>query len=207
MKPAARGTFLRPGQGLETALSEVAAVHPSMTPRLAKMGIETVRQLLYHFPRRHIDFSRTDPVSALVPGQDHTIVGTVWEAKEVRVGAGGRRRAAQAVVGDETGNVRIVWWNQPYVARTLKRGSRIAVSGRVGVFRGRPGFDNPEYELAGDGDQVHTGRLVPVYPLTEGLTSRRVRGLLKEAIDGAAPPARRLRSGGETPAAPDAAHP
>ena len=152
--------------------------------RLQRMGIDAVRDLLFHFPRRHIDFSRTVPIAELEPGQDQTILGTVWETSER--GFGPRRRAAQAVVGDDTGNVRVIWWNQPYVARSLKQGTRIAISGRVSEFRGRVVFDNPEYEVADERELVHTARLVPIYPLTEGLTSRRVRTLIKRAVDEAA---------------------
>ena len=181
-KAATVKEFLGPGQGLDTPIAQVRAVHGSVTPKLAKLGISTVRDLLYHFPRRHLDFTHTDHISGLEPGQDHTIVGTVWEVSQVRLGLGGRRRATEAVVGDDTGNVRIIWWNQPYLARTLKRGGRIAISGRVGQYRGRPVFDNPEFELVEGQELVHAARLVPVYPLTEGLTSRRLRGIIKHAL-------------------------
>ncbi len=179
---AAKPSFLRPGQGLDTPLPEVRSVPTAVVNKLEKLGVATVGDLLYYFPRRHIDFSTTQPIAGIEIGRDQTAIGSVWSAEEVRVG-NRRRGATEAVVGDETGNVRAIWFNQPYLAKALRPGMRIALSGRVSVFRGRRVFENPEYELAGDGELIHTARLVPVYPLTEGITSRRLRGLTKRVVD------------------------
>ncbi len=188
--PAAPRAFaprrlLPPGQGLEAPLAKLNGVGEAIAARFAKLGVETVRDLLFFFPRRHIDFSHPVPIKDLEPGRDQTVVGTVWEAVANRF-LPGKRGATQAVIGDETGNTRIIWFNLPYLAQTLRQGMRIAVSGRVTVYRGRLSFENPEYELADGRELVHTARLVPVYPLTEGLTSRRVRTLAKRAVDEAA---------------------
>ncbi len=95
----------------------------------------------------------------------------------------GTRRSAEATVGDETGNVRIVWFNQPYMAKSLKTGEKVVISGKVTLFGGMPVFESPEWEPYEDKDLVHTGRLVPVYPLTQGLSQRQVRRIMKPAID------------------------
>ncbi len=185
MPPRPARALLRPGQGLETPLQELTGVGPFLASRFQRLGVATVRELLYLFPRRHIDFTRHVPIRELEPGRDQTVMGTVWEASEMRVGAA-RRGAAQAVVGDETGNVRVIWFNQPYIARGLRSGMRIALSGRVSLYRGRLTFENPEYEVMEGQELVHTARLVPVYPLTEGLTPRRVRGLVRRVVEEAA---------------------
>ncbi|MBF8299563.1 MAG: recG [Dehalococcoidia bacterium] len=160
----------------------------------------TLRDLLYFFPRRHIDFSKTMPISALRVGEDQTAVGTVWESGMVQLGRNPRNRAAEAIIGDETGNIRAVWFNQPWMAGTLKPGMRVALSGRVNEFRGRKVFENAEYDQGepwthkGEGTvdrgevkgSAHTGRLVPVYPLTAGLTPRRMRALLLRTVESSA---------------------
>ena len=179
---AARPPFLRPGQELDTPLAEVRGVPTALVNKLEKLGIATVRDLVHYFPRRHIDFTTTQPIAEIEIGRDQTAIGSVWQAEQVRVG-NRRRGATEAVIGDESGNVRAIWFNQPYVAKALRPGIRIALSGRVSVYKGRKVFENPEYEVAGDGELVHTARLVPIYPLTEGITSRRLRGLTKRVAD------------------------
>ena len=183
-RPSARSSapFLRPGQGLATPLAEIGAIDARTLKRLAKLNLETVEDLLFHFPRRHLDFTGAHPIGELTPGLDRTVAGDVIEAKETRMGRGGRMRACEAVIGDATGWVRAVWFNQSYLAKTL-RGSKIALSGRVSNFRGRIVFENPEWEIIGGGEQVHTGGLIPIYALTEGVTSRRLRTLIRRALD------------------------
>ena len=107
-------------------------------------------------------------ISQLTEGEEQTIVANVWQAQETRPGG---RRSTEAIVGDETGNIRVVWFNQPYLAKTLTTNARIMLSGRVSLFKGRHVFQSPEWELMEGQDFVHTARLVPVYPLTAGLAS------------------------------------
>jgi ATP-dependent DNA helicase RecG len=95
----------------------------------------------------------------------------------------GGRRSTEAIVGDETGNVRAMWFNNPYLARTLTPNLKIVLSGKVKLFNGRFVFESPEWEPMEEGDLIHTGRLVPVYPLTEGLHQRQTRKLIKGAVD------------------------
>jgi len=104
----------------------------------------------------------------------------VWQAQVTMLGG---RRGTEAIVGDETGNVRVVWFNQPYLAKKLPTNTKIVLSGKVSLFHGRPVFESPEWELAEDRELIHTGRLVPLYPLTHGLRPRQVRKLMKEVID------------------------
>lgn len=174
-KPKPRPTLASPVAALGGVSSRTASL-------LTKLGVHTVRDLLYFFPNRHIDYSRITQVRDLSPGEEQTVSGVVWEARTTLLGG---RRGSEAVVGDDTGNFRVVWFNQPHMARSLRVQSRIALSGRVNIFRGALVMENPEHELlTGDGNLTHTGRLVPVYPLTEGLTQRPLRRLVKQAVDG-----------------------
>lgn len=181
-KPKAESNqFLGSGQGLETPLREVRGVRSDLVTALSRLGVFSVRDLLFYFPRRHIDFTITQPIALLRGGEEQTAIGFVSETKEIKLGAR-NRRAAEAVISDESGNVRAIWFNQPYMAKAMKN-KQVALSGRVTFFKGRKVFENPEYEIFDGGETVHTARLVPVYPLTAGITSRRIRGLTKEALD------------------------
>jgi ATP-dependent DNA helicase RecG len=165
---------------LDAPITVVKGISTTLASRFGKLGVKTVRDLLYFFPHRHIDYSKLKTISQLVEGEEQTIIANVWQAQETRPGG---RRSAEAIVGDETGNIRVVWFNQPYLAKTLATNARIILSGKVSLFKGRHVFQSPEWELAEGQDFVHTARLVPVYPLTRGLHPRQVRRLMKEFID------------------------
>ncbi len=166
---------------LSDEVTALKGVWKQNVPRLEKLGVSTVSDLVQLFPVRHNDFSNVRPVSRLVPGTDQTAILTVWEASQTMLG---RRKSTQAVLGDDTGNIRAVWFNNPWMARQLKQGSTVVLSGKVSVFMGNPVFQSPEYEVLDRGDDlVHTGRLVPVYSSTQGLSQRVLRALVKQALD------------------------
>jgi ATP-dependent DNA helicase RecG len=164
----------------DAPITVVKGISTTLASRFGKLGVKTVRDLLYFFPHRHIDYSKLKTISQLVEGEEQTIIANIWQAQETRPGG---RRSAEAIVGDETGNIRVVWFNQPYLAKTLTTNARIILSGKVSLFKGRHVFLSPEWELAEGQDFVHTARLVPVYPLTRGLHPRQVRRLMKGFID------------------------
>ena len=167
---------------LDADVSRLKGVSKQNVAKLKRLGAETVRDLVYLFPHRHNDFASIRKVSELEAGQEQTVIAEVWEAS--LTGAGPRRKSTQAIVGDDTGNVRCIWFNNPYMARTLRSGAKVVISGRVNVFRGHFVFESPEYEiLQGQDDLLHTGRLVPVYPSTEGLPQRTLRRFVKQALD------------------------
>ena len=171
---------------LDDSVLRLKIINKGNASRFRRLGVEKIRDLLYLFPRRHNDFGSVSTVADLVPGQEQTIVATVWEASEVKLGR--RLRSTQAVLGDDTGNVRVTWFNQPYLARTFKPGDWLVISGKVGVFNGRKVFESPEYEALKDQKElVHTGRLVPVYPSVEGLPQRTLRKAVNEALRAGVP--------------------
>jgi ATP-dependent DNA helicase RecG len=166
---------------LDSPITVIRGISTGAEKRFAKLNVRTVRDLLYFFPRRYVDYSQKKSVSELVEGEEQTIIGTIWQA---RIATLGNRQGTEAIVGDETGNIRAVWFNQPYLARSFRTNARIVLSGTVSLFKGHKVFESPEWELLGDKDLIHTGRLVPVYPLTQGLYPRQVRKWTKETIDG-----------------------
>jgi ATP-dependent DNA helicase RecG len=170
-------------QNLETAVTYIKGVGPVVAKKFEKLGVKTIRDLLYYFPYRHLDYSKLKKISELKEGEEQTIVANVWQASEVKPG---NRRSSEAIVGDETGNLRVLWFNQPYIAKQLTTNALIVLSGKVSAFNGRLQLMSPEWELAEDGSEhggIHTARLVPLYPLTAGLHPRQVRRLMKEFID------------------------
>ncbi|MCH7654989.1 MAG: ATP-dependent DNA helicase RecG [Chloroflexi bacterium] len=186
-----------PPPALDAPVLQLKSVTRTHVTKLAKMGVETVRDLVFLFPNRHLDYSQRRSVAQVRPDEDLTIVVSLWEARQVQMGRGGRLRATEAVVGDETGNLRVIWFGQPWLAQTLNRamakGSqsgkgppKLVLSGRVSVFNGRQQMESPEWEPLDDpeaADLVHTGRLVPVYPSTEGLPARTIRRIVREALE------------------------
>lgn len=167
--------------GMDSPVTALHGVGPAVASKLEKLGATTVRDLLYLFPRRHIDYSKTRHISDLAPGEEQTIIANVWQAGVTQFG---RMKGVEAVVGDETGNIRVVWFNQPWIAARLAEKARVAISGRVDIFRGELRFESPEWDLVEEHDLVHAGRLVPVYPLTRGLYPRLMRNLMKRVVDG-----------------------
>ena len=173
-----------PPTSLNLPVTALKGISDATATRFKKLGIATIRDLLYHFPARHVDYSHTAKISSLSPGPDQTIVANVWE---VRMTTPGGRRSTEAILGDDTGNIRALWFNNPYLAKQIRNGDRLVISGRVSDWKGRLVFESPEWEKLEEKELVHTGRLVPVYPLTAGLFPRAVRKLMKEVVDGFTP--------------------
>ncbi len=167
-------------QSIDSPITIIKGISATLATRFNKMGLRTIRDLLYFFPHRHLDYSKTKSISELTEGNEETVIANVWEARETRPGG---RRSTEATVGDDTGNIRIVWFNNPYLAKQLTTNSRVVISGKVSLFKGRHVFQSPEWEFVEDKEMIHVGRLVPIYSLTQGLRPRQVRKLMKDVID------------------------
>ena len=135
-----------PEHSLASPVSALPRVTPAMEGKLKRLGVHTIRDLLYLFPRRHNDFGQLRKVSELEIDAEQTVMVNVWEAREARLG--GRIRATEAVAGDETGNLRVVWFNQPYLAKRFKPGTRLLISGRVNLFMGSKVMESPGVRYA-----------------------------------------------------------
>ena len=178
----ARVPRLSPRLPLETDVSQIKGVTKTNHPKLNRLGVSTVEDLVYLFPHRHKDFTKIRKISQLQYGEEQTIEASVFEAKENR--SGPRRNSTHAVLVDDTGTVRTTWFNQGYLAKSFKPGTKVVVSGKVSAFRGGLVFENPEYEIIrGQDDLTHAARLVPVYPLVEGLYQRTVRRIVKAGLE------------------------
>jgi ATP-dependent DNA helicase RecG len=178
---AATGPRQKRTEELNSPITVIKGISTGIDKKFAKLNVRTIHDLLYFFPRRYVDYSRTKPISELIEGEEQTILGTIWQARVANLGS---RLGTEAIIGDKTGNIRAVWFNQPYLAKRFRTNARIVLSGTVGIFKGHRVFESPEWELLGDEELIHTGRLVPLYPLTQGLYPRQVRKWTKETVDG-----------------------
>lgn len=169
---------------IDAPVTDLKGVDAKNAAKLQRLDVSSIRDLLYLFPRRHNDYSQQSKVSDLTPGSEASIIVNVWEARQIRMGKKGTLRATEAIVGDETGNLRVIWFGQTYLARQLTSGTQVALSGKVGLFRRERVLESPDYEILGsDNPIIHTARLVPVYPLTEGLTARTMRRLNWQSLE------------------------
>ena len=168
---------------LETDLSRLRAATPRTVKQLQKLGVSTVGDLLRFYPRRHENYSRTVPISRLVPDRECTVIAEVLNSMTVQQG-NRQRRDTKATLADRTGTVDAIWFGQTSVIRMLEPGATVALSGKPAVFRGRLSFQSPIVHLAGSqAANLHTGRMTPIYPLTEGLKQESVQRLTWEAVN------------------------
>src|SRR5438128_6590768 len=146
------------------------------------MAIGTVGDLLQHFPRRYIDRSRVASIRALRIGEYATVIGRVSQIEKRRT----RKRQAMVTVRiyDGTGYLDLPFFNQPWIATRYREGMEVAVSGVVGLFSKKLQLQNQEIEiLHGDDELVHTARVTPVHPATEGITTRTIRELVHRSLE------------------------
>jgi ATP-dependent DNA helicase RecG len=146
--------------------------------------ISTVGELLHHYPRRYIDRSRVETIRGLKLGGDATVIATVRKVAKRQTRS--RRSMVTVTVADGTGFLELPFFNQPWAASMYREGVEVAVSGVAQLYRGKLQLANQEVEiLRGDAkDLVHTGRITPVHPATEGITARTIRELIWRALDG-----------------------
>ncbi len=166
----------------ETKIEQVNKVGPNYLKKLQKLKIDTVRDLFFHFPYRYDDFSKISLINQLKEGETATIQGEITQTKNTRIFPR-RMTLTETLIEDQTGTIKAIWFNQPYLSEILKKGKRINLSGKL-VFRKKVlCLSNPAYELIyGNEETTHTGRLVPIYHETAGLTSRYLRYLIKPLL-------------------------
>jgi ATP-dependent DNA helicase RecG len=160
-------------------------VGPQRARLLQRLGLVTVRDALLHLPARHEDRRRLTPLRNVAPGEARTCAGTIAGVSPAPRGRG--RMPLAVLLRDESGFLRALWFNQPYLGRVFKRGQRLIVHGKVQPPRGGGALELHvrDYEIieSTDDELLHTGRLVPVYPLTAGLNQRPLRALMKRLVD------------------------
>lgn len=147
---------------------------------LKKLNIVTIQDFLFHFPFRYEDYSERVEIDNLTPGETATVMGEVVQSKLIRTWKR-KMMITECFVSDETGTVRAVWFNQPYISDSLTAGKGVRLSGKISEDAKGLFFSNPAWELSSR-TPTNTGRLVPIYPETEGLTSKWIRWQMQGVI-------------------------
>ncbi len=166
--------------GISTPLSEIGAIGKSVAPKLKQLGLMTIEDLLFYFPRKYIDFSVITPIAKLQPDMETTVAGRIEHISNRR--SWHRRMiVTQAMISDDTGSVAAVWFGQYHVSKILTAGTMVMLSGKATLGEYGLQFVSPMFEKKND-DPAHTGRLIPLYASTSRLTQKQIRALVKFAV-------------------------
>ena len=159
---------------LAAPVTTLSGVGPVVGKKLAKLGISSLFNLLYHLPFRYEDRTQISQISQVQPGETVTIIGQVNSIKNDFTKS--RRFIQKALVSDHSGSIDVVWFNQTYLTRNLKVGEPVALYGKVDFFGTKKTLVSPDYELMTNGQKlIHMGRIVPIYPETAGISSKWLR--------------------------------
>lgn len=172
---------------LDSGITSLPGVGEKRADLLAQLNIATVRDLLFHFPRGYQDRRSPVPLGEVGDGDVVTVCAEVVKSRIVRLRRG--LSLAEVSLRDASGSLKAIWFGQPYLAQAFKAGASGFFSGQAGKWNGLA-LRNPEYELlAGDDDdRLNSGCIVPVYRLTEGVSQRMIRRLVRTALDHLAEP-------------------
>ena len=170
---------------LDAKLTVLQGVGPKNAESLAKLGMVTLGDMLYYFPRRYEDYSQLKPIRDLFYGEQVTVIGTI-QSVHTRPIRGGKASIIEVIIGDGTGALRLSYFNQPWLANRFKKDDAISVSGKIDQYLGRLVMNSPDWEPV-EVDNLHTNRIVPVYSLTERITQKWLRGVMKQVIEYWAP--------------------
>ncbi|MBI4029235.1 MAG: ATP-dependent DNA helicase RecG [Candidatus Blackburnbacteria bacterium] len=171
---------------LNTPISTLPGVGTYFTYKLKKVGVTTVGDLINYIPTHYQDFSLITPIATLQPGEKVTIQGQIVEIKNIYTRTG--KKIQQAVVSDGQETIDVTWFNQPYLVKSLPAGTQISLSGRVEAFGRKKSIVAPQWEklqpttYQPQPSTLHTGRLVPIYPETEGLNSKWLRAKVSQVL-------------------------
>lgn len=163
---------------LSSPVQDVKGIGPAVAAKFAQLGIKTVHDLLFYFPRRYDDYSEVQQIKSLQPGTV-TIRAQIKDIKGRYVRRG--MHITEAVASDETGSVRLTWFNQPYRQTQTKKGTDYFIIGPFEMSHQRLAIMNPSLELVSD-FPVNSARIVPVYRETKGLKSAQIRRAIREVI-------------------------
>lgn len=180
----------------QTPIDQLAGIGKYYAYKLKKLEIETVEDLIYHFPFRYDDYSQVSEIGGIREvGQKISVQGVVWQIKNIRTRSG--KFVTTATVSDQSGTVEVIWFNQPYLTKNIKAGTPISLSGKIEIGTKRYKMVSPQYEVLRTGMEtgsdpargsfvqgptLHTGRLVPIYPETEGVTSKWLRAKIAKIL-------------------------
>jgi ATP-dependent DNA helicase RecG len=167
-------------RGLSASVEVVRGIGPSKVALLNKLGIATINDLLTFLPRRYDDYTKISLIRRLEADKEVTVIGTVSKT-EVRISQGGRKDFYM-VIDDGSASLGVTFFSQHYLIMSIRAGQQLVLHGTTKMFRDRIQIANPEWDIL-DVDDLKAVSIVPVYPLTEGLTGKSMRKLMKRAVE------------------------
>ncbi len=170
---------------LDAKLTVLQGVGPRNAESLARLGLQTLGDMLYYFPRRYDDYSQLKPIKDLFYGEQVTVIGTI-QSVNARPIRSGKVSIVEVIIDDGTGALRLSYFNQPWLANRFKKGDAISVSGKIDQYLGRLVMNSPDWEPI-EAENLSTNRIVPVYSLTERITQKWLRNQMRQVIQYWAP--------------------
>ena len=170
---------------LDARLTVLQGIGPKHAETLSKLGLQTLGDMLYYYPRRYDDYSQLKPIKDLFYGEQVTVIGTV-QSVHSRPIRGGKATIIEVILSDGTAGLRLSFFNQPWLANRFKAGDALSVSGKVDQYLGRLVMNSPDWEPV-EVESLHTNRIVPVYSLTERITQKWLRNVMKQVVEYWAP--------------------
>lgn len=166
---------------LDSTITSLHKVGRTIASRLKKIDINTARDLLFYFPFRYNDFGQTIKINELKADTLTNVIGEI-ELIQNKRSKFKRLNITEALIKDETETVKVIWFNQPFLAKTLKVGETISLAGKVSEQFGQLIFLSPQYEKINHLSTFHTQGLVPSYHLTANITQKQLRFLIKQVL-------------------------
>jgi ATP-dependent DNA helicase RecG len=165
---------------LQDPIDSLKGVGPATTELLAKLNIHAIGDALHHIPFRYDDFRTQKSISEVVDGDEITLAATLKSITKIAL----KRNFTliKATIEDATGTLDVTWFNQPYLLMTLRKTKQYLFSGKIKLYKGRLALTAPTIEQVTDHAAIHSGRLVPIYPATDGVTTRSLRTLLWNSL-------------------------
>lgn len=167
---------------LQTPITQSLRSYKMYAGRLEKLGITKLEDFLFHIPFRYDDYSLVSKIGEIQAGEVVTIKGKVEEIKNQYTRKG--KTLQKAVIKDETGNINVLWFNQAFLTRAIKKDDLISISGKVNLDKSKLTMVSPDYEVIFNNQTIHTGRLVPIYPETRGVSSKWLRRQVFNLLSG-----------------------
>jgi ATP-dependent DNA helicase RecG len=166
---------------LSSKISDLSRVGKVGAKLLKKLGLENIQDLLFYLPFRYDDFSLISKIADLQVGQTTNVRGEIQLIQNKR-SFKRKINITEALISDETDSLKVIWFNQPFLAKNLKPGDLVSLAGRISESQGQLTMISPQYEKVYGADLVHTQGLIPNYHLTEGLTQKQLRYFIKQII-------------------------
>lgn len=164
---------------LTDPVASIPKIGPAVTKLLSRYDINTIEDLLLYLPYKYLDFTKFTTIKDIIPGEIVTVRGTI-KTIQSRFSFKTRKALCEAIISDTTGSLKVTWFNQSYLAKTLASGDEVLLSGKVEMYKGLQ-LLNPVHEKITQ-EMIHTGRLVPVYTLPDGLYNRTFRGYVNQIL-------------------------